>query len=1010
MVHGPDNMPHDFGLSVTQNQGEEQKAGPTKIGQATRSGEVESSEGGKTFASYSVKMKMPDGGERSFKVRVGFNDAQLREHVKGTAAEGTDLVGVIDKIVDNMDASSIIKLSGHQVSTRLNDLDNATVTLKGGEKKTLGELAEDPSAERQSVGSSAEKVIKSFAKSSIGQIMGHSQGGASSVKSSEGGLSSTDSQPEISEKPLTDLPDIEGESIDSNHDSTDIPSKTSSQPNVEGGKRESRARSASDPSKRQSVESERERSYSEPPIAEKRGTSADTELGEAHILEDGSGHVAEDETTPSSKLSGGEQSKKPERFFEKGFQAPLRSNPPLSKGESTVKSPEKSLPEGSIESAQSEIKAVKEVVTTISEGGEDPLDLSDIGIQFVVTEETKPPEIPPATLPRRDPSPKLQEALQAVSNPKFKVKNHSDIRQMTEIFSEVVRTAATNEKINLNGTPQDPHQALSELLNSNKAFQTALQKELRKDPPNESLKQTIQMAVAQAGYAIKKDAPQLSKFIIEQSSDPQNLQNLGKLLQLMPDVKSHLSLKRAPATSISTAESQNHIATAQSLAIQIEGHIKSAEDPGISQKELMLAFQKMNQVRVLSKNTSATSSFDQIVKPDQLEKRLNEAILAQAQLTKKESKQVKKLTIGKWKQINPSKVANLMRKELLVAVTDLGSIDKTPLMDELKSQYPVEFAQALAENPDVALLTAEREKLSEEFGAVLAANVPIRDYAKHFRANQETQALIKEGKIATTWEAAQAKGMDNTFFEAQLKGIETKKQTVEDDKAKAQKTREKLETIVKENPGSPIAEAAGKQLEMIKNFIAGDDQVKCEMSDLQNMTDKTPLNVMAGINSNIGTAFPPGKVSFTLKEIESGQMKMTLRYLKQSDPSNGDKYDTLISTFNDLEDALTEHASTFRKAGSIISEDEKLRVNPDLEDTPELREAITDLQAKLNNVEKQLLAIDFPDLPPVSEQNDKTVSYLHAGNTAVAFLLPQCASTGTNQKFLNQMKSQLGMT
>lgn len=202
MVNNTGSTPYDLGIAVTQNQLEGQKSEPMKIGQATRIGEVESTEGGKSFASYSVKMKMPDGGERSFKVRVGFNDASLREHVKGTTAEGSELVDVIDKIVDSMDASSIVKLSGHQIAGRLNDWDNATVTLKGGETKTLGQLAEDPNPDIQSLGTSAGKVIQSFAQSNIGKLMGHSQGSSTLVKDAEGNSSKGES-PSLVSDPLS---------------------------------------------------------------------------------------------------------------------------------------------------------------------------------------------------------------------------------------------------------------------------------------------------------------------------------------------------------------------------------------------------------------------------------------------------------------------------------------------------------------------------------------------------------------------------------------------------------------------------------------------------------------------------------------------------------------------------------------------------------------------------------------------------------------------------------------
>ena len=279
------------------------------------------------------------------------------------------------------------------------------------------------------------------------------------------------------------------------------------------------------------------------------------------------------------------------------------------------------------------------------------------------------------------------------------------------------------------------------------------------------------------------------------------------------------------------------------------------------------------------------------------------------------------------------------------------------------------------------MLAADKEKLQTDYQTVLAAGIPIRDYAKHFRSNQETQEQIKAGKITTKWEDAEKKGLPRALFDNQLKGIEQKRLAVENDKQNAKTAIKQLQTMIKENPGTPQAQAAKAQLEDLENFVAADDQTKCEMSDVKNMADKTPLNVITGIGSNIGTAFPPGKVSFTLKEIESGQLKMTLKYLKQSDPPNSEKYDTLIESFNELEAALTEHAQTFSEAKCFITAGDKIGINPELNDSPELRAAISDLQQKLETIEKKLLDIDFPDLPP--QLSDQTATYQHAGHTAV---------------------------
>lgn len=152
-------------MSVSEN------GQPQKMGTATRVGELETGESGKTFASYSVKMQMPDGTERSYKVRVGFNDAKLREHVQKAGSDGADLASVVDKIVDSMDAASIAKLSGYQITAKLDDPEHTKVKLKGGEQRTLGELAGSEDPDLAALGSSASKVVKAFEQSNIGQLI-----------------------------------------------------------------------------------------------------------------------------------------------------------------------------------------------------------------------------------------------------------------------------------------------------------------------------------------------------------------------------------------------------------------------------------------------------------------------------------------------------------------------------------------------------------------------------------------------------------------------------------------------------------------------------------------------------------------------------------------------------------------------------------------------------------------------------------------------------------------------
>ncbi len=92
-------------------------------------------EDGRTTISYDVSI-----GGRSFKVTVGFSQEYLEQLIGSNEQEENDIANVIDKIVNQLRANDIIELSGHQITTNLNDKSQTTVRYEG-KTKSLNELA-----------------------------------------------------------------------------------------------------------------------------------------------------------------------------------------------------------------------------------------------------------------------------------------------------------------------------------------------------------------------------------------------------------------------------------------------------------------------------------------------------------------------------------------------------------------------------------------------------------------------------------------------------------------------------------------------------------------------------------------------------------------------------------------------------------------------------------------------------------------------------------------------------
>ncbi len=130
---------------------------------------------GKTFRTYDVEI-----GFRSFKVTVGFSEERLKEHFEGLYEEGNNVVSVIDKIVNNMKAEDIIKLSGYQISMNLENSGETTVkslkeetVSKLEDIKQSGEQDGEDGGERvdDELANSIDRVVNAFQKSEVKKLL-----------------------------------------------------------------------------------------------------------------------------------------------------------------------------------------------------------------------------------------------------------------------------------------------------------------------------------------------------------------------------------------------------------------------------------------------------------------------------------------------------------------------------------------------------------------------------------------------------------------------------------------------------------------------------------------------------------------------------------------------------------------------------------------------------------------------------------------------------------------------
>lgn len=1108
-------LPDDIALRVSQNA----DLGENKLESVEQAGAAQKDDTtGKTTVSYVVKMTTPENTTRTFKITVGFNEESLKGHFDG---ETEAVAKTIEKIVGNMKANDIIAASGSRISTRLDDLDKATVTqlrATGTPSQQLSDLKTSKPQLADSIG----RVIKVFqatngrvTKPSYSQTLGEKAPtltprgtGGSGKASGEVDLTSEDdsdwsdisgtlSLPSQTGKPTgqvegqprttgsddiddgldTLLADLDGSGKTqvgsakmegSGSGSFTLSDSTDSDADLTGagsGQFDA-AKVGEKPDKGglDALDDDQDVSGSGEVDVPKGGGESQVKKGRsqrAQSMDDGSGTAAEKKPSHQRSRSTSEVpslfSSPPEHLTPKpgntGELSKLPKSPEqirIQKNAETLQRlgppPSLKLPpeiggadkKGNGESGSVTDDGKKTVTTTLPQqpeietgkevselgGGNPKVHSLTTSLDVLVEELPSPSKTVATSLDARrlsssfvDPGKRMENALGIVNSSKFTGKTVEDQKAVAELFQAARDAQKMGSPDNVDG--KTPLAALAHALKTNKALQSYISKELSTTPPNPVIVIQMTSLLREAQNSIGKQSPEFAKFLKEkvdnitpertgQESTKQSpinteaLKFLPTLIASLPAAMENLSTSRLPPTQLSEVELKVPIVSARTLASEVEGHIaKASKHPENASGELMQAFQKMNQIRELRGKSGDTASFDSTVKTDTLEAKFNEAVKGFSSHSSKEAKQAKKLTDGKdWKEITPDKAANLLRKELLQARTNLDFYNQTPLMDKLKLRYPETYLQVLAEHPDVAMLAQERETLDAQYNSVTFADVPIGNYAKLYRTLQETKEKIATGEMTMDWTEAQKRDMPRSVFDAQVKAQQQREDNIPQALDEAREAKGKLEKIIQENPGTPIAEMAKAKLAKLTEFIQADDKRRCEMSDLDQMANKTPANMISALGSNIGTAFPPGKVSFTLEQIESGQLKLTMEFLKQKDPENAEKLQGLIDSYADLESALLSHTETFQGCFTT-GEQDKILVREDVKGSETLKAAIKDLQGKLNGVKSQLDALGFKD-PPIPNPSP---TFMHA-----AFHFSASFDTQCNQslRYLGELEEKLG--
>ncbi len=555
-------------------------------------------------------------------------------------------------------------------------------------------------------------------------------------------------------------------------------------------------------------------------------------------------------------------------------------------------------------------------------------------------------------------------AFSSISSPKSRRKSKENAAQMANVFNAVTQASIQGETIKVDGKQLEPFEALAHQLNTNEAFKNALARELGKSPPDQALLLAVQTATTRAGTAV---SPQIAKFAE------------GKVKQVMTKDK-----KDKP---------------------KVDNDALKLLPELLAQLPTMRA--NMTQSRTPTPPSAATE--------------------AHTKLTPKEAKQAARLEKGIWKQITPEKAANLMRKELLVAVTDLNACRRTPTMDRLKANYPVEFAKALAEHPDVAMLAAEREQLEDDLNAAVLGDFSISKYQQNYAiSNGAREQFVAKAGDPPTLAKALDNGMSKDQFEKSERSLQHRTELMKQNETEATAAREKLREIIARTPeGSPISNFAKEKLATLEKFLAASPSERAEIGKQRQKEDTvSPYNYILGTGNAIGSMFPAQYASFGQpEEIDSGVLFRTLSTVKENDPENAAKYTDLEQYTKELEGVLSEHAETFygeplppeqqteagktlRAPRCFLYENSKLIVNPKVKDNPKLRAAIKDLRGKLQALKEKYEGLDFPDPPTIEEMGGSKdqIQWAQCGGMAANSLAELCAK---DLEKLDRLEAQL---
>ncbi len=382
----------------------------------------------------------------------------------------------------------------------------------------------------------------------------------------------------------------------------------------------------------------------------------------------------------------------------------------------------------------------------------------------------------------------------------------------------------------------------------------------------------------------------------------------------------------------------------------------------------------------------------------------NTPIREMTKLDPKEAKLAAKLQEGKMPRFtNRGRLEGLLIKELARSISDptkLQNSQKTlgKMLATLESKNSKLYEKIQTENQEIKKLIGKRTIL---LGAMQEAGIltmPISNYGKQLETHREFEQNIKNGKITINPKVAEQKKIPNAVFKAQLQSREKLKDQVTQTEKTAKVNETKLTVLAEKYKGTSIGKHLAEQAQKLKEFNKATQDQKVEMSTLASMAAKTPMNMLAGIGSNYGTAFPPEKPPFTASQSETGQLQLTHKFLTQQDPENAKQHQALTNCMTKLDAALLKDSKIFSPYYD--------KKNPASAVTDDLANAIASLKAELNSIKNEALKIGYkvetpkigPDLDPNS------VTFEHVGATSREMLVIQCDA---NLRHLEELETRL---